>query len=485
MSEVMKLGPGIALVKVYAPTIQEFVISAEQSVSLASKQGVPRAIMCKAKSSGLLLLNLFASASLVAASSGLAMAQQVALSLGSGSALPARSVSLKLSLTTSGGAQANALQWTMVYPASDVSSVNVTPGAAATAASKSVTCSSSTGRTICIVFGVNDNALSNGVLATATLNITAGTLVTSAPVQVASVSAITATDSSIPASGTGRLIVIRPASETLVPTSKAIKENTASSAPVSGATMLNPATGVAGDVCSPGGLASLSGEAFTSQAPQKATSFPLPTSLGNVQVKVNGEAAPLLFASASQVNFQCPQLAPGSPLDVTLVAESGAAMPAASSTMAAAVPGVFTVDATSQGVILIASTNQIAMPETEGTPSRPAKQGERLAIYADGLGEVVDGVPDGTPTTLDRRIQLLNQVRVFVGDVQITPDFAGLAGTAGVFHIDAQLPQNVASGSSVPLRIEVISPDGSVAESNEVSLAIEAAGGAATPTLTP
>jgi uncharacterized protein (TIGR03437 family) len=441
--------------------------------------------MYKAKSSGLLLLNLLASGSLVAASSGLAMAQQVALSLGSAIASPGRSVSLKLSLKTSGGAQPNALQWTMAYPASAVSTVNVTPGAAATAASKSVTCSSSAGRTICIVFGANDNALSNGVLATATLNIAAGALIASAPVQIASVAAITATDSSIPASGTGRLIVIQRASETLVPTSAEIKENAASSTPGSEATMLNPASGVAGNVCSPGGLASLSGEGFTSQAPQKATSFPLPTRLGNVQVKVNGVAAPLLFASASQVNFQCPQLAPGSPLDVTLVAESGAAMPAASSTMAGAAPGVFTVDATTQGVILIASTNQIAMPETEGTPSRPARQGERLAIYADGLGEVVDDVPDGTPATLDRQIQLLNQVRVFVGDVQITPDLAGLAGTAGVFHIDAQLPRNVSGGSAVPLRIEVILPDGSVAESNEVSLAIEPAGVAATRTLAP
>ena len=205
--------------------------------------------------------------------------------------------------------------------------------------------------------------------------------------------AITAADSSIPTSATGRVIAIRPASGTAVtPARTASQESSASSTPGSAATLFNPATAVAGDVCSPGGLASLSGEGFTSQGAQAATSLPLPTTLGNVQVKVNGEAAPLLFASASQVNFQCPQLAPGSPLDVTLIAESGAAIPAASSTMAAAAPGLFTVDATNQGVILIASANQIAMPETKGMPSRLAKPGENLAIYADGLGEVMNGV---------------------------------------------------------------------------------------------
>jgi len=463
------------------------VISAGQCISCVPRQPKDsfKAFMSKAKFSRYVLINLFAGAGLVAAS-GSAMAQHVALSLGSGSAIPGRSVSLNLSLATSGGAQPTALQWIIAYPASAISSVSVTPGAAATAASKNVTCSSRTGSTICVVFGANDDALSNGVLATATLNFEAGTVVSAAPVQVASVSAITSADSSIPTSATGRVIAIRPASGTAVaPAATASQDSSASSTPGSSATLFNPATAVAGDVCSPGGLASLSGEGFTSQGAQAATSLPLPTSLGNVQVKVNGEAAPLLFASASQVNFQCPQLEPGSPLNVTLIAESGAAIPAASSTMAAAAPGLFTVDATTQGVILIASTNQIAMPETKGMPSRLAKPGEYLAIYADGLGEVLGSGAAGT-TAADRQIQMRNQVRIFVGDVQIAPESTGLApGTPGVFEIGAQLPQNVPAGSAVPLHLQVILLDGSVVESNEVSLAIGAAGEAATPTLTP
>jgi uncharacterized protein (TIGR03437 family) len=490
MSAVLKLGPTIAQDKVRRTDTSRVGDFRGVVCFLRpqTNQGSLRVIMFKAKSLRSLLINIFASAGLFAAASGLAMAQQVALSLASGSAIPGRSVSLNLSLTTSGGAQPTALQWIIAYPASAISSVSVTPGTAATAASKNVTCSSRAGSTICVVFGAHDNALSNGVLATATLNIAAGTIVTSAPVQVASVTAITAADLSIPTSATGRVIAIRPASGTAINGSAATtsQESSASSTPGSAATLFNPATAVAGDVCSPGGLASLSGEGFTSQGAQKATSFPLPTSLGNVQVKVNGKAVPLLFASASQVNFQCPQLAPGSPLDVTLIAESGAAMPAASSAMATAVPGLFTIDATTQGVILIASTNQIAMPETQGTPSRPAKPGEYLAIYADGLGEVLDGSAAGTTATLDPQIQLRNRVRIFVGDVQIAPESTGFApGTPGVFEIGAQLPQNVPAGSAVPLHIQVILLDGSVAESNEVSLAIGTAGEAATPTLTP
>ena len=40
-------------------------------------------------------------------------------------------------------------------------------------------------------------------------------------------------------------------------------------------TMYNPATGATGEVCSPGGLASLSGAGFTSQNAQSAASLPL------------------------------------------------------------------------------------------------------------------------------------------------------------------------------------------------------------------
>jgi uncharacterized protein (TIGR03437 family) len=193
----------------------------------------------------------------------------------------------------------------------------------------------------------------------------------------------------------------------------------------------------------------------------------------------------LLFASASQVNFQCPHLTPGAPLEVTLVAENGVAMPAASSTMAAAAPSVFTMAATTQGVIRIASANQIAMPKTEGTLSRPATAGDNVEIYADGLGEVMNAVPAGSPAT-DGQIQLRNQVRIFVGDVQIAPESAEFApGSPGVFQIDAELPQNVPTGLAVPLHIQVLLPDGSIAESNQVTLAIADASDAVTATPTP
>ena len=85
--------------------------------------------------------------------------------------------------------------------------------------------------------------------------------------------------------------------------------------------MSNTASGLPGDSCSPGGLATLTGSGFTTQAPTSASSFPVPTQLAGVQVMVNGMPAPLLMVSGSQVNFQCPVLSSGSQLTITLRAE--------------------------------------------------------------------------------------------------------------------------------------------------------------------
>src|ERR1700683_4731569 len=242
ITEVLKLGPRIAWLGSFRSEVLRLAFGPSESFSLRSplQTGILSEVMCKAKSYRS-IINLLTGASLFAAASGLATAQQVSLSLGSASAIRGKSVSLSLSLATSGGAQPTALQWTMAYPASAVSSVSVTPGGAAIAASKNVTCSSGTGRTTCIVFGVGDDTVGSGVLATATLNLAPGTAVASAPVQVASVAAISVPDSTIPSSGTGRLIAIRPASGSKGSAVATSRESSASSsAPASDATMFNP-----------------------------------------------------------------------------------------------------------------------------------------------------------------------------------------------------------------------------------------------------
>jgi hypothetical protein len=111
---------------------------------------------------------------LLACFTGLGFAQ-VTLSIQSGSSAPGATVNLNIPITTTGTLAAS-VQWTMSYSVADVSAVNVTAGAAATAAGKSVACSpTGAGVLNCIAFGVNTTGISNGVLAVAAVTISAST----------------------------------------------------------------------------------------------------------------------------------------------------------------------------------------------------------------------------------------------------------------------------------------------------------------------
>ncbi len=137
-----------------------------------------------------------------------ALAQQAMVSLSSSSAVPGGAVSLTISLASSGGAQPVAVQWTLGYSASSITSVSITGGSSLSAASKSVACSPNATGTICVAYGMNSNAIPDGALATATFQIASGALGTSVPVQMMEVSASTSTGMPITGIGVGSAISI-------------------------------------------------------------------------------------------------------------------------------------------------------------------------------------------------------------------------------------------------------------------------------------
>ena len=71
-------------------------------------------------------------------------------------------------------------------------------------------------------------------------------------------------------------------------------------------------------------------------------------------------------------------------------------------------------------------------------------------------------------------VRLKNTVRVFLGGVEVVPDFAGLApGAIGLYQINVPVTAEVPVGPAVPLRVEVVLSDGRALTSNEVTVAIE------------
>ncbi len=125
-----------------------------------------------------------------------ALAQNATLSIGSASATAGGTVSVPITLTSSGGAQTSALQWTFSY-SSDITGVTVIPAPSATNAGKLIDCSGS----VCIVYGVNSTVIPDGTVATAMFQISANPSTSGIPVALNTVVDSSATGSSIPAGG--------------------------------------------------------------------------------------------------------------------------------------------------------------------------------------------------------------------------------------------------------------------------------------------
>jgi uncharacterized protein (TIGR03437 family) len=241
--------------------------------------------------------------------------------------------------------------------------------------------------------------------------------------------------------------------------------------------LYNVASNALDQTCSPGSLAAVAGSGFTGQALQQAPPAPRPPQLAGARVLLNNTAAPILSASDTLIQFQCPALSPGTQISLVVQPANGQPSDPMQFTLNEATPGLFELDGTAQGTILIEGTNQLAMLATDAMPSRPANIGEYLSIYANGLGPLQQTVAPNTPATpapLNGWIEAADQVVVFVGNTPLSPSFAGLApGLAGVYEVNVQLIQGVTMGDSVPVYVEVILSDGTVMKSNTVTVAIQ------------
>lgn len=202
-----------------------------------------------------------------------------------------------------------------------------------------------------------------------------------------------------------------------------------------------------------GGLVSLFGTALA-DAPAQASRLPLPDSLFEASVLVNGRPAPLLFVSENQINFQLPFDAAGE-ISVQLrnAGRDGSTFNASVEPVA---PGIFA------GAVAHSST---FLPVSAASP---AARGEVLAVFAAGLGPVQPPVDAGRPAPSSPLSPTTLPVTATVGGAAAPVIFAGLApGLAGVYQVNLSVPPSAPSGNAVPLTLSVAG-----ATSNEVAVAI-------------
>jgi len=192
----------------------------------------------------------------------------------------------------------------------------------------------------------------------------------------------------------------------------------------------NAATGDANAI-SPGSIVSLYGQGLA-QFTAQAAGYPLPVTLGGASVLINGTAAALYYASASQINFQMPYGLGGA---VTLmVSVAGTQLGGLPVNVQSIGPGIFIY-----GQGRAAALNQ---DYSLNSPAQPAATGSVLALFGTGLGEVTPTSAPGAAASSTIYSQANAAVTATVGGVSARVLYSGLApGMAGVYQVDVVAPQ--------------------------------------------
>lgn len=201
----------------------------------------------------------------------------------------------------------------------------------------------------------------------------------------------------------------------------------------------------------PGEFVSLFGSGLCSVT-EGAPSLPLPTTLGNVQVSVNGVFAPISYVSPTQINILVPYEISGG--YATFQVSSGLGLSnAVTSYERDTAPGVFTstTGGFAPGVGPAAALHADFSPVTQ---SNPAQVGETLQLYVTGLGAVNPAVADGAAALVKPLSLVVADIGVIVDGQPATVTFKCLApGFAGLYQVNFVVPSGVSSGRLVGLSV--------------------------------
>jgi len=201
--------------------------------------------------------------------------------------------------------------------------------------------------------------------------------------------------------------------------------------------------------CSPGARMTLVGT-FSSDDQQAGVQS------DGIRVRVNGEFAPVLLASAGEADFLCPVLSAGTPLSMTV--EVGNRVSAEWRTvMAEAAPGLLSVNGSGRGQGLVVHGRGLAALPRFDRDGMPAIAGETIRLYATGIN----------CENSRERLPLLFVGRGYQPITSVTA-----SAFAGVCEVQAVIPEGIA-GTKVEVFLETVRADATLLRSNTISLAVE------------
>lgn len=192
----------------------------------------------------------------------------------------------------------------------------------------------------------------------------------------------------------------------------------------------------------PGELLTLYGSNLASSL-VVAPSIPFSTSLGNVQVTINGVAAPIYYVSATQISAIVPYSITGSIAQVQVINNE---TPSNTVTMlvGTTAPGIFTVPPGGLGYGAVLHQNGSLV-----TTTNPAQIGETVSVYGTGLGAVNPTIANGAAGPSSPLSYTANTITADISGVTATVTFAGLApGLAGLYQVNVTMPSGLTAGDN-------------------------------------
>ena len=235
----------------------------------------------------------------------------------------------------------------------------------------------------------------------------------------------------------------------------------------------------------PGMIAQAYGVLLSGATPTLAASLPLSTTLGGVQVLVNGTPAPVYYVSPGVVDFVVPfgtQIGAGK-ANVTLI-YNGVSSNTVSTNIAARAPRILSFPLTTNGrsyqfgIMVNAADGSFPIPTTPGLLSHPAKRGDTVTVYMLGLGltdqQVADGVASPSSPLANTPVPTVIIGGGFDGTASDgVVQFSGLApGFVGLYQLNVTIPADAPLGNAIAFVLQFGTGTSNPVTSNPVYLAI-------------
>jgi uncharacterized protein (TIGR03437 family) len=214
---------------------------------------------------------------------------------------------------------------------------------------------------------------------------------------------------------------------------------------VNGNGVVNASSNQVGQGLAPGSYISIYG-AYLADALVFSPTLSLPVSLGTVSVSFDGGGLSLpghiSFVSPGQVNVQIPWEFQGqSSVQMTVWLSY---IPSAVYTVPLNTysPGIFEFSDNGHPSAAATDANGVVF-----TQANPAKRGQTIVLYVNGMGPVDHQPPSGEPTPAPPPLANTVLPTVTIGNIAAHVDFSGLSpGWVGLYQVNVHVPQNAATG---------------------------------------